>query len=181
MSLGTIGTIGATLGILLATAVSAQTADEYRVKAAFLFNFAKFVEWPAQAFKNPADPIAICVVGKNPFGGALVQAVNGQAAQGKSFTILQISEASQMRFCHILFVSSSERKRLAPIFEEIKNGAVLTVGESDNFTAEGGMVNFRIEEGSVHLQINLDAAAQQRLHISSKLLSLAEIVRKGAP
>jgi hypothetical protein len=180
-TIGTIGTTGAILGILLATAARAQTADEYRVKAAFLYNFAKFVEWPAQAFKSAADPIAICVVGKNPFGGALEQAVSGQAAQGKLFTVRQVSDASQMRACHILFVSSSERKRLAPIFQEIKNGSVLTVGESDNFTAEGGMVNFRIEEGSVHLQINPDAAAQQRLHISSKLLSLAEIVRTGSP
>jgi hypothetical protein len=168
------------LVVLLATAASGQT-DEYRVKAAFLYNFAKFVEWPEQAFKSAADPIAICVVGKNPFGGALDQAVIGQAAQGKLFAIRQVSEASQMRTCHILFVSSSERKRLTQIFEGIKNCAVLTVGESDNFTAEGGMVNFRIEEGNIHLQINPDAAAQQQLHISSKLLGLAQVVRKGAP
>jgi hypothetical protein len=174
-------TRSAILGILLATAACGQAADPYRVKAAFLYNFAKFVEWPADAFKSPAGPIVICVVGKNPFGDVLDEAIHGQAAQGKPFAVRQISDAAQMRTCHILFVSSSERKRLPSIFQEIKNCAVLTVGESDNFTAEGGIVNFRIEQGSIRLQINPDAATRQQLHISSKLLSLAEIVPKGTP
>jgi hypothetical protein len=169
---------GMIVGVLLATAVWAQTADEYRLKAAFLFNFAKFVDWPPGAFKTAGDPISICIVGKNPFGGALDQAVNGQAVQGKSFSIRQITDVHQMRGCHIIFVSSSERKRLPAIFSEIKTLGVLTVGECDNFAAEGGVVNFRIEEGTVRIQINVDAAALQQLHISSKLLSLAEIVRK---
>jgi hypothetical protein len=165
-------------GFLLAASAQGQTADEYHVKAVFLYNFAKFVEWPPGSFKSAGDPIVICIVGKNPFGGVLDQAVNQQAAQGRWFSVRQVVDPPQMTACHILFVSSSERKRLPAIFSEIKNLGVLTVGESDNFTAEGGVVNFRIEDGSVRIQINVEAAAQQRLHISSKLLSLAEIVRK---
>jgi hypothetical protein len=166
------------LGLLLATAGWGQSSEEYRVKAAFLFNFAKFVEWPPQTFKNRGDPIAICVLGKDPFGGALDQAVSGQTVQGKSFSVRQLVDAQQIGTCQIVFVSSSERKRLPSIFHEIKTSGVLTVGECDNFTAEGGVANFRIEEGTIRIQINVDAAAQQQLHISSKLLSLAEIVRK---
>jgi hypothetical protein len=166
------------LGLLLAASAWAQAAEEYRLKAAFLFNFAKFVEWPPLAFKTTGDPITICVAGKDPFGGALDQAVNGKTVQGRAFLVRQLADLQQIGTCQIVFVSSSERKRLASIFHEIKNSGVLTVGECDNFTAEGGIVNFRIAEGSVRIQINVDAAAQQELRISSKLLSLAEIVRK---
>jgi hypothetical protein len=169
---------GVVLGVLLATTGWGQAADEYRVKAAFLFNFAKFVDWPEPAFKSAADPIVICIVGKNPFGAELEQTVNGQTAQGKPFQVRQIVDLELMGACHILFVSSSERKRLPVIFHAIKTLGVLTVGESDNFTAEGGIVNFRIEDGTIRIQINVDAAAQHQIHISSKLLSLAEIVRK---
>jgi hypothetical protein len=169
---------GMILGFLLAISALGQTADEYHVKAAFLYNFAKFVDWPPGAFKSARDPIVICIVGKNPFGGVLDQAVNQQAAQGRWFSVRPIADLEHVAACQILFVSSSERKRLPAIFSEIKTAGVLTVGECDNFTAEGGIINFRIEEGSVRIQINVDAAAQQQLHISSKLLSLAEIVRK---
>jgi hypothetical protein len=163
---------------LLAGSASGETAEEYRVKAAFLFNFAKFVEWPPHTFKSVEDPILICIVGKNPFGDFLYQAVSGHTVQGKSFGVRQIAELPQMSGCNIVFVASSERKRLATIFHEIKTAGVLTVGESDNFTAEGGVINFRIEDGTVRLQINVDAAAQEQVRISSKLLGLAEIVHK---
>ena len=172
------GWMGGMLLGLLATAASGQTADEYHVKAAFLFNFAKFVDWPPQAFKTPEDPISICIVGKNPFGNTLHQAVSGQTVQGKSLAVRQIADLQQVSACHIVFVAASERKRLASILGEIKTSAVLTVGESENFTAEGGMINFRIEDGNVRLQINVNAAVQQQIHISSKLLGLAEIVQK---
>jgi hypothetical protein len=163
---------------LLTAAGWGQTVEEYRVKAAFLYNFARFVEWPSQTFKKAGNPIAICVVGKDPFDGALDQAGNGQTAQGKSFSVRPLTDIRQIGSCQIVFVSSSERKRLPAIFHELKTSGVLTVGECDNFTAEGGIVNFRIAEGAVRIQINVEAAAQQQLHISSKLLSLAEIVRK---
>ena len=166
------------LGLLLATAVWAQKAEEYRVKAAFLFNFAKFVEWPAQAFKTSADPIAICVVGQNLFGSALNDAVSGKTVDGRTFLVRQISGDQPTTGCQILFISSSERKRFHAILAEIKTTGVLTVGEAEDFAADGGIINFRIEAGRVCLQVNVDAADQARLRISSKLLSLAQIVKR---
>ena len=166
------------LGLLLATAVWAQKAEEYRVKAAFLFNFAKFVEWPAQAFKTSADPIAICVVGQNLFGSALNDAVSGKTVDGRTFLVRQISGDQPTTGCQILFISSSERKRFHAILGEIKTSGVLTVGETEDFTTEGGIINFKIEAGRVCLQVNVDAADQARLRISSKLLNLAQIVKR---
>jgi len=170
--------LGIALGTVLGTSARAQVVDEYQLKAAFLYNFAKFVDWPPQAFKSPTDPIVICIVGKNPFGRNLDQAVKGQVVRGRSFIVRQVADLQQLSVCHMVFVAVSERKQLAAIFGEIKTSAVLTVGESENFTAEGGMINFRIEDGNVRLQINAQAAAQQQIHISSKLLGLAQIVRK---
>lgn len=166
------------LGALLSAGVRAQDTDEYRVKAAFLYNFAKFVEWPTQAFKGPSDPIVIGVLGKDPFGDALVAAAAGKTLGGRGFLVREVTDPQQAAQCHILFVSSSERKRLGSLIAQIAGLAILTVGESDNFTAEGGVVNFKIESGTVRFQINVEAARKQQLHISAKLLSLAEIVSK---
>jgi hypothetical protein len=163
---------------LLAAAAHGQTTEEYRVKAAFLYNFAKFVEWPSQAFKGPADPIAICIVGKDPFGAALTQAVNGKSIEGKPFCIRIVSDAQQVSGCHILFVGGSEKKLQRPILEASHRISILTVGETEAFLADGGIVSFKIEAGRVRLQVSIDAAEQAGLSISSKLLSLAEIVGK---
>jgi len=166
------------LGILLSAPAPAQQANEYQVKAAFLYNFAKFVEWPREAFKNPSDPIVIGVLGKNPFGDALAGAVAGKALGGRAFQVHEISTAQQAADCQIVFISSSERKRLGALLLGIGNAAVLTVGETDNFAVAGGIINFKIDAGSVRLQINIEAARKAQLHISAKLLSLAEIVEK---
>jgi hypothetical protein len=171
------------LGILLgvgarAGAADEYRADEYRIKAAFLYNFAKFIEWPVQAFKSPSDPIVIGVLGKNPFGDALADAVSGKTLGGRAFQVREVTDAQQAAACQIVFVSSSERKRLGPLFSRIGNASVLTVGETDNFASEGGIINFKIDAGIVRLQINVEAARKQQLRISAKLLNLAEIVEK---
>jgi hypothetical protein len=169
---------GVVLGGLFSIAALGQTTEEYRVKAAFLFNLAKFVEWPSQSFKSPADPIAICILGRNPFGDALHQAVAGKVVQGRALSVLQVGEGVQASACNILFVSGSEHKRMRSILSDIKSTGVLTVGEIEGFTEEGGIMNFKIEGGNVRFQINAAEASRQQLQISSKLLSLAEIVRK---
>jgi hypothetical protein len=166
------------LGVLVGTGARGEVADEYRVKAAFLYNFTKFVEWPPLAFKSPADPLVIGVLGKNPFGDALAAVVAGKTVDGRAFQVRELANAQQAAVCQIVFIGSSERKRLKLVFDAIGNAGVLTVGETDNFAAEGGIINFKIESGSVRLQINLVAARKQRLRISPKLLSLAEIVEK---
>jgi hypothetical protein len=166
------------LGFLLSIVARAQATDEYQLKAVFLYNFAKFVEWPPQTFRSPTEPIVIGVLGKDPFGDALVAATAGKTFGGRAFQVRPVSDAQQAAACQILFISSSERKRLGPLFSQIGGRGILTVGEADNFAAEGGVVNFKIEGGTVRLQINIEAARKQQLHISAKLLSLAEIVGK---
>ena len=170
------------LALLACVALRAQaeiaTIDEYQVKAAFLYNFAKFVDWPREAFGGPTDPIRIYVIGQDPFGRALEDAVNGKSFNGREFVVRQISDIKQAGRCQILFVSSSERKRYGAILGELHAGGVLTVGETDGFTEQGGMVNLKLESGRVQIQINLSAAEEARVRISSKLLSLAQIIQK---
>jgi hypothetical protein len=162
--------------LLLAGAGRAQVAEP-QVKAAFVYNFAKFVEWPAHVFKTASDPITICVLGKNPVENALDEVVAGKAVEGRTFLVRQIAEVNPGCNCQILFVSSSERKRFRSSAPSIKGLGILTVGEAQDFAAEGGVINFKLEEGRIRLEINLDAAEQSQLRISSKLLSLAQIVK----
>ena len=162
---------------LLSTGARAQVIDEYRVKAAFIYNFAKFVEWPPQVFKTAKDPITVCVLGQNPFGNALEEAVRGKTVEGRAFIVRQLPGEQAATGCQILFVSSSERNRLHSILSDIKTTGVLTVGDTETFASEGGVINFRIDAGAVRLQVNVDAADQAKLRISSKLLSLAQIVK----
>jgi YfiR/HmsC-like len=159
-----------------AAAAHCQTADEYQVKAAFIYNFAKFVEWPPEAFKTPAEPMTICVLGQNPFGGGLDRIVSGKAIEGRALAVRQISGEQQASGCQILFVSSSEGKRVGLIVSAFPRTGTLTIGETEDFALDGGVINFKIEDGRVRLQVNVKAAEKARLRISSKLLSLAQIV-----
>lgn len=171
---------GLALLMVMIFVVSAHgQADEYHVKAAFLFNFTKFVEWPAQAFKTPADPIVICVLGQNPFGTALEEAVSGKVVGGRTLSVRQISDSQPPCDCQILFVNPSERKRFRSMLGSLQGAGVLSVGEAERFTADGGVINFKMESGSVRLEINIAAAEYSEIHISAKLLSLAQVVRKA--
>jgi uncharacterized protein DUF4154 len=171
-----------TLGLLLLLAGSqmsrAQVIDEYRVKAAFLYNFAKFVEWPASSFKNATDPIIICVLG-NPFGDRLENTVNGKEIEGRRLIVRQISDISEAAGCHILFVATG-KKRMADLLGSVKASPILTIGEAVNFAESGGVIGFKLESGKVRLQINIYAAERAHLLVSSKLLGLAEIVNEDA-
>jgi hypothetical protein len=166
--------IAATIGLgLLPALACGQSADEYQVKAAFLFNFARFVDWPPQTFKHPGDPMSICVLGTNPFGRALDEAVSGKSIEGRKFVVRLVPDIPQAGGCQILFIASREKK----ILQSATLVGVLTVGESEGFTAGGGVIGFKLEGGKVRLEINVDAAEQRKLRISSKLLSLAQIVK----
>jgi hypothetical protein len=153
-------------------------ADEYSVKAAFLFNFAKFVEWPADAFKGPEDPISICVLGQNPFGSALEDVVRDKTVANRAFVVREVLTAQQASKCQIVFVTASERKRFRSHLEELKGHSILTVGEAEDFTANGGVINFKLKDARVRIEIDTGAAEKARLRISSKLLSLAEIAKR---
>ncbi len=168
---------GILLGMLLASRARGQEMEEYQVKAAFLYNFAKFVEWPAQAFKTPRDPILICVLGRNPFGSALEDVIRGKSVEGRAFAFRLVEDADGAGACQILFVGSSEAKRFHSLWRALKPAGILTVGDAQGFAAGGGVINFKLDAGHVRFQINPDAAEHAQLHISSKLLSLAEIVK----
>ena len=152
--------------------------EEYRLKAAFVSSFAGFVEWPADALKNPRDPIVICVLGENPFGTALDQAINGKNIQDRKLSVRSIADVRLAAGCQILFISSSERKHFRSILKEPQLSGVLTVGDSGNFTSEGGVIDLQVEGDKIRILINAQAAEQSRLRISSRLLSLARIVKK---
>jgi hypothetical protein len=168
------------LGVSLAFIASAQTIDEYQVKAAFLYNFAKFVDWPPLTFRTDKDPVRICVLGQNPFGGALGEAFDGKTVLGRPFVVVSVPNADAVPDCQILFIGSSERKRLRSIFAELRTIGILTVGETEGFAAQGGIVNFKVEDGRVHLEINIEAAGLAKLRINSRVLSLAQIVKTVA-
>jgi hypothetical protein len=165
------------LGMLPMARAHGQALDEYQVKAAFLYNFAKFVEWPPEAFKSPKDPILVCVLGHNPFGNALEEAIRGKSIAGRAFAYRHVSDAESASACQILFVGSEESKHFRSLLENLKPMGILTVGEAQGFAASGGVINFKLDDGRVRFEINMAAAEHEQLHISAKLLSLAQIVK----
>src|SRR5690348_18250741 len=120
--------------------------DAYQVKARFLCNFARYVEWPCDRFKTANDPIVICVLGRNPFGSALDQAVSGKEVEGRPFLVRPFADIPPNLHCQILFVPSSERKRFRSMAGSLESSGILTVGETQGFPADGGVINFRLED-----------------------------------
>lgn len=159
---------------LLSPEVQAQTGNEYQVKAAFLYNFAKFVDWPAEAFAGSSAPLVIGVIGDDPFGGSLDQAINGKTINGRPLVVRRLKWSQDLRSCHIIFISSSERQRLPQVIHSLRGASVLTVGDMGQFNQQGGIINFILEANKVRFEINSRGADQARLRISSKLLSLAK-------
>jgi hypothetical protein len=152
--------------------------EEYHVKGAFLLNFTKFVDWPPQVFQGPGDPIAICVLGQNPFGPLLDKAARETVVANRTVSVRQVSDEQQASQCQIVFMGASERKRSRAWLEALRGKSVLTVGESDGFLASGGVVNFKLEGDKVRIEISTAAADRAGLHISAKLLSLAQSEKK---
>lgn len=159
------------MGLALATQAQAQSAGEYQVKAAFIFNFAKFVDWPSDALGD--GTLRVGVVGDNPFGWNLDR-LNGSTVNGRRLRIKRLRSGDNLRDCHILFISNSEERNLRGIIESIRGAAVLTIGEMSQFNRSGGMIRFVIQDDKVRFEINNGAAGQARLRISSKLLALSK-------
>jgi len=151
--------------------------EERDVKAAFLRNFARFVEWPAGTFKSPSDPIVICVIGEDSFA-SVQAAAQGKTVETHSLVVRQLAGVDRAAACHILFISASERKRVRSILDSLPDCGVLTVGEVPGFAGAGGVINFKNVEGRIRIEINPAAAERQHLHVSAKLMNLAEIVKK---
>lgn len=155
----------------------AQAPSEYQVKAAFLLNFARFVDWPDGSAAGTHDSMSLCVVGDDPFRGILDETVKGKTVNGRDLVVERFKRGDDARDCQIVFISASESRRLNPILESLKGASVLTVGETDGFAQRGGIINFVLEDNRVHFEINVEAAERARLKISSKLLSLAKIIK----
>ncbi len=169
------------LHIITAPNVHSQDAlPEYQVKAAYLFNFLKFVEWPDDAFADSLAPIVIGIVGDDPFGSALPEVVVGKTVQGRDLVIRKYHMGENLRGASILFISASEKKRLPQILASLHGSSALTVADMDGFLDEGGMIQFLSENDRVRFSINVDATSRARLKVSSKLLSLARAVGKNA-
>ncbi len=158
------------------TPAESQTLSESQIKAAFLFNFTKFVEWPPEAFATPDSPIILGVIGENSVTGLLTQTAAGKTVNGRTVVVRAVSGSQEYRACHVLFVSASEQKHMAHILEEIKETPVLVVGEMTGFAEAGGGINFVVEGNKVRLEINLDAAARAHLKISAKVIAVARLV-----
>jgi hypothetical protein len=151
---------------------------EYLVKAAFVFNFAQFVEWPAAAFADSTSPVVIGIVGDDPFQGALEKTVAGKTVGGRPLSIRHLKAGDDLRSCHVLFVAPSENGRTAEILRRVEGVSVLTIGETDQFPWSGGVIRFFLEDNRVHFEINQDAAESSKLKVSSKLMKLARVFHK---
>lgn len=171
--------IGKWLGILLlvgtAHNASAQS-KEYQIKAAFLFNFAQFVDWPATAFADDTSPFYIGILGNDPFGAALDQTVQGEAIGNHKIIIERSQQMGDLKNCQMVFISKSEKRRMAEVLSGLNSRPVLTVSEIDGFAERGGGIDFFLEGTKVRFEINPAATQSEGLKVSSQLLSLGKIV-----
>jgi hypothetical protein len=156
-----------------------STAEEYAVKAAFLFHFAQFVDWPEETFKDAKSPLTYCTIGDDPFHGSLDAALNGKSIGARSFRVQHFKLAQEIQECQVLFIGAGEREFLPAILAGIKGKSALTVGESEHFVLEGGMIGFLLEENKIRFEINLETAERAKLKISARLLVLAKSVIGG--
>ena len=154
-------------------------ASEYQVKAAFLFHFAEFVEWPQQTFRSEAEPLVYCIIGDDPFRGVLDAALNGKTIGAHPVQVRHVKRAQEISGCQVVFLGENEKKQLPALLATFKENPVLIVGESEHFAQSGGTIGFCLEENKIRFEINLETAERARLKISSRLLALAKNVIGG--
>jgi hypothetical protein len=150
-------------------------SPEYLIKAAYLYNFMKFVEWPPEAFRDRLSPIDLYILGTDPFGEVL-GSISDKVIKGRRLRIKHVNRVDQISGGHILFISASEKENLRHTLRAVRNSAILTVSEMNGFAQQGGIINFITVENKIQFEINPDAAQQSRLKIGSQLLRLAKIV-----
>lgn len=154
----------------------AQEASEYQVKAAFLYNFSKFVEWPGETLDGNTIPMRLCVLNDPSFGQQLSEIVRGKIIKNRPVVVVSVKTGEESRGCQLLFIGSSQSRQTRHVLDALQGTSTLTVGETRDFLKEGGIINFVLQENRVRFQVNHKAATQAGLRISSKLLSLAELV-----
>ena len=161
---------------IFATASQAQPTDEYQIKAVFLFNFAQFVEWPAESFADSHSPLVIGVLGRDPFGPHLDDVVAGESINQRPLLIRRFRRVEEIETCHVLFIAESENTRLEQILAHLTGRSILTVGDGEDFARRGGVIRFLTEKNKIRFRINLTAAKAGNLIISSKVLRSAEVI-----
>ena len=152
-----------------------QLVTEYRIKAAFLFNFTRFVNWPEQP---ASDSFTLCVLGEDPFGIHL-DPLESKVVNGRALAIRRIQDTTATDNCQMVYISESVTGEIGAILSRLSQAPVLTVSDSERFTEQGGIIQFRLIDNKVRFDININAASDSGLNISSKLLSLANAVTKG--
>ena len=157
-------------------ALQTPEAREYQIKAVFLYNFALFVDWPPAAFSGPQAPLVIGILGDDPFGPYLDAAVTGERVNGRALEIRRYKRVSDIKECHVIFISRSESGRMGEVLNALRGRGILTVGDTADFNTEGGAIRLAVENSKVRLKIDLEHAKEAHLTISSKLLGPAEIV-----
>jgi hypothetical protein len=158
---------------------AADEVNEYQVKAVFLFNFSHFVEWPSGSLGNPTDPFVVGVLGEDPFGARLDEAVRNERVGEHPILVRRFHDVGDVAHCQLLFIDRSQGRKLAQIVGALGSVATLTVAETDGAAAEGVMVEFVTDKNHIRLRINERAARAAGLVISSKLLRLADVVGNG--
>ncbi|MDH5541857.1 MAG: YfiR family protein [Nitrospinota bacterium] len=179
---GEIHVIAAVISLLLCSSAfsSEKVFTEYQVKSVFIYNFAKFVDWPEQAFSSEASPVNVCVLGEDPFGNEM-DLLTKKSARGRGFDVLRFSkfkDKEELKSCHLLFISKSEESRIGSIIESLSGFGVLTISDVEGFMDSGGIIEFTMRENKVRFAVNLKASEQAGIRISAKLLKLAEAVKK---
>lgn len=149
---------------------------EYKIKAVFLFNFTQFVEWPHDAFNNNNDPFVIGILGKDPFGKYIDEVVQNEKVGNHPLTIMRYHNTNEINNCQVLFIESDD-SNLSAVLSALNNRAILTVSDMQGFTQAGGIIGFITTDNKIKLQININAAKEAELNISSKLLSVASILK----
>ena len=182
-----VGTALASALILLAAdarpiaAEQGAQASEYDLKAVFLYQFARFVDWPANAFEAADAPLTIGVLGVDPFGSSLDEIVRNEVVAGRKLAVRRYHDVAETGACQILFISDSEADRLERVLATLKGRSILTVGDIESFATRAGMIEFLVVQERLRLRVNLAAANAANLKISSQLLRQAQIVKtKGA-
>ena len=156
----------------------ADASLEYRVKAAFLYNFAKFVTWPAQAFSGSDTPVVFCVAGEDPFQELLDSTTKQRKVEGRQIEIRRLTADAPLAGCHLVFSSETDGARVAHVLQRATSAGALTVGEADDFLPRGGMIRLIVDEGKVRFDISTRSAERAGLKVSSQLLKLARTVER---
>lgn len=152
-------------------------SKEYHIKAAFLLNFVKFIQWPSHALSDTSTSLNINILGYDPFNEAL-DTIENKIVKNKKLVIKRISRIEEMKECQILFISTPEKKIMSEILSKIKDRPILTVSETNDFCQSGGIINFIAVNNKIRFEINVEAAKRSDLIISSKLLKLSKIIKE---